>query len=153
GLGGVYLNLEGRDGQGIVKAVEADALSATIARELTGLVDPDRQKVAVREVKTRAELYSGPFAHESPDLVVHFAAGYRVSWGASLGGVGDGHFEDNVKKWSGDHIIDPALVPGVLAMNRGFRTDGARLIDLAPTILDALGVPNEPPMEGSSLRS
>lgn len=153
GLGGIYLNLEGRDGQGIVKGGEADALSTTIAHELTGLVDPERREVAVREVKTRGELYSGPFADESPDLVVHFAAGYRVSWGASLGGVGVGHFEDNVKKWSGDHIIDPALVPGVLAMNRGFRTEGARLLDLAPTILDALGVPNEPPMEGSSLRS
>lgn len=153
GLGGIYLNLEGRDGQGIVKGDEADALSAAIAKGLTGLVDPERQAVAVREVKPRAELYSGPFARESPDLVVHFAAGYRVSWGASLGGVGDGHFEDNVKKWSGDHIIDPVLVPGVLAMNRGFREGGARLLDLAPTILDALGVPNDPSMEGSSLRT
>ncbi len=45
------------------------------------------------------------------------------------------------KKWAGDHIIDPAAVPGVLLMNRPFRQDGARLVDLAPTILAALGVP------------
>ena len=68
-----------------------------------------------------------------------------------MGGVPEGHFEDNVKKWSGDHIIDPALVPGVLFMNRPFRGEAARLVDLAPTILAALGVPKGPAMEGSSL--
>jgi bisphosphoglycerate-independent phosphoglycerate mutase (AlkP superfamily) len=42
-------------------------------------------------------------------------------------------------------------VPGVLLMNRPFRGEGARLIDLAPTILAALGLPAAPGMEGSSL--
>jgi hypothetical protein len=84
-------------------------------------------------------------------LLVNFAAGYRISWGSSLGGVPAGLFEDNVRKWGGDHIIDPALVPGVLLMDRPFRGDGARLVDLAPTILAALGVPKGPAMEGSSL--
>jgi bisphosphoglycerate-independent phosphoglycerate mutase (AlkP superfamily) len=36
-------------------------------------------------------------------------------------------------------------------MNRPFRDGGAELIDLAPTILDTLGVPKGPAMEGSSL--
>jgi hypothetical protein len=68
-----------------------------------------------------------------------------------MGGVAGGRFEDNVKKWSGDHIIDPYVVPGVLFMNRPFRSDGARLLDLAPTITAALGVPKGPAMEGKSL--
>jgi arylsulfatase A-like enzyme len=65
--------------------------------------------------------------------------------------VPSGWFADNLKKWSGDHIVDPALVPGVLLMNRAFRGEGASLLDLAPTILDALGLPPGPAMEGSSL--
>jgi bisphosphoglycerate-independent phosphoglycerate mutase (AlkP superfamily) len=65
--------------------------------------------------------------------------------------VPEGHFEDNVKKWGGDHSIDPCLVPGVLFMNRGFREEKANLMDLAPTILAALGVPKGPAMEGGSL--
>ena len=40
------------------------------------------------------------------------------------------------------------MVPGVLFMNRPFRGEGARLLDLAPTILAALGVPKGPAMEG-----
>jgi arylsulfatase A-like enzyme len=36
-------------------------------------------------------------------------------------------------------------------MNRAFREASASLIDLAPTILAALGVPQHPAMEGESL--
>jgi bisphosphoglycerate-independent phosphoglycerate mutase (AlkP superfamily) len=90
---------------------------------------------------------------EAPDLLVDYAAGYRVSWSSSMGGIAENQIEDNVKKWSGDHIVDPDQVPGVLFMNRAFRANGARLLDLAPTILAALGVPNGPAMEGESLLS
>ena len=100
---------------------------------------------------TRDEVHTGPYAAESPDLMVNFADGYRVSWGTALGAVPEGLFEDNVKKWSGDHLMDPALVPGVLFMSRPFRGEGAELADLAPTILGALGVPRGPEMEGESL--
>ncbi len=153
GLGGIYLNLEGREGQGIVKAGEADALKADIARELSGLRDPEGDAVAVRRALPREAVYSGPYVHEAPDLLVLLAEGYRASWETSMGGVPCGLFADNVKKWGGDHIIDPVLVPGVLFLDRPFRDEGAALTDLAPTILDALGVPKGPPMEGSSLLS
>lgn len=152
GLGGIYLNLAGREARGVVKPGEAEGLKAAIAGELSGLRDAEHDAEAIRGVKSREQLYHGPHAGESPDLVVHFAEGYRVSWACSLGGAPAGLFEDNTKKWSGDHIVDPALVPGVLAMNRPFRGDGARLVDLAPTILDALGVGVETDTEGRSLR-
>ena len=44
----------------------------------------------------------------------------------------------------------PTLTPGVLWMNQAFQPN-ARLLDLAPTILDALGVSPSPEMEGVSL--
>lgn len=151
GMGGIYLNLQGREEQGIVNVSDAAALRDAIVQGLTGLPDPERGKVAIRSVVTREQVYSGAYAAESPDLLVNFAAGYRVSWSTALGGIPRGHFEDNVKKWGGDHIIDPALVPGVLFMNRTFREASASLQDLAPTILAALGVPQSPTMEGGSL--
>jgi predicted AlkP superfamily phosphohydrolase/phosphomutase len=153
GLGGIYLNLRGREGRGTVAPGEAEPLKAAIAEGLTGLRDPAGDEVAVRSVKTQEQLYRGPYAAEAPDLFVNFAAGYRASWGSSMGSVPEGHFEDNTRAWGGDHIIDPALVPGVLLMDRPFRGEGASLVDLAPTILDALGVPPGPAMEGSSLLS
>jgi hypothetical protein len=59
--------------------------------------------------------------------------------------------EDNTRKWSGDHIVDPALVPGVLLMSQPFRGERARLVDMTPTILAVLEVTAGPAMEGESL--
>jgi len=151
GLGGIYLNVKGREANGIVEQHDTTDLSAKIAKNLSGLRDPERGQTAINSVSTRAQVYSGPYADESPDLIVNFCEGYRSSWGTALGGIPAGWFEDNSKKWSGDHIIDPQLVPGVLFMNRPFRTSDADLRNMAPTILDALGVPKSEVMEGGSL--
>ena len=95
-----------------------------------------------------------PIVEEAPDILVDFAPGYRISWSSSMGGFAEGQFEDNVKKWSGDHIIDPDHVPGVLVHEPAVPTrTGRGCLDLAPTILAALGVPKGPAMEGESLLS
>ncbi|HJR53896.1 MAG TPA: alkaline phosphatase family protein [Gemmatimonadota bacterium] len=151
GLGSIYLNVAGREAEGTVDPASADRVGGEIAARLRGLADPERGAMAVRDVKLRREIWRGPHAADSPDLLLLFAEGYRVSWETGLGGVGRGWFEDNVRKWSGDHIIDPPLIPGVLFMNRPFATESPALADLAPTILDALGVPAGEHMEGTSL--
>ncbi len=151
GIGSVYLNVRGRESEGIVDASDAETLARQIGDRLTSLVDAERGTPAVRGARTRREVYSGAYADESPDLVVGFAAGYRASWTTALGGIPAQLFENNVKKWGGDHIIDPALVPGVLFMNRPFDGAQARLVDLAPTILGALGVTAPSIMEGRNL--
>ena len=143
--------MKGREGNGIVPADGAAEVADAIARGLRELRDPQDGQSAVRDVFARDRVYRGPYVDAAPDLVVGFAAGYRVSWGTALGGVPRGLVEDNVKRWSGDHIVDPALVPGVLFMNRPFAGARAGLEDMAPTILAALGVPPAPAMEGSSL--
>src|SRR5262249_38898913 len=152
GLSGIYLNLKGREAEGIVPEENATSVKAELCQGLTGLVDPERaNQVAIHRVQPREAVYHGAYVAEAPDLAVDFAPGYRVSWSSSMGGIGLSLFEDNIKKWSGDHIIDPECVPGVLFMNRPFRGSGARLLDLAPSILAALGVPRGPAMEGESL--
>ena len=150
GLGCIYLNLNGREANGIVKSDAADSVKTAVVSQLTGLCDPVNGQEVVRSVLTREQLYHGKYAAESPDLLVNFAAGYRVSWETPLGGVPEGLFADNPKKWAGDHVIDPALAPGVLFMNRPFSADGVSLVDMAPTILAALGVPKGKLMEGEN---
>lgn len=153
GLGGLFLNLQGREGRGTVRPDEAASLRRSIADKLAGTRDDERGRIAVRSARPRDEVYSGPYVEEAPDVIVDYAPGHRVSWSSSMGGVADGPLhKDNVKKWSGDHCVDPAAVPGVLFMNRPFRREGASLLDLAPTILQALGVDKAPQMEGSPLR-
>ena len=151
GLGGIYLNRRGREGEGILSAEDAAETARAIRDGLTGMADAAHAATAVRGVKLREEIYRGPYAEESPDLLVLFAEGYRASWSTALGGMGEGLFEDNTRRWGGDHIVDPALVPGVLFMSRRFNAASPGFLDLAPTVLAALGVPKGPAMEGSDL--
>jgi predicted AlkP superfamily phosphohydrolase/phosphomutase len=143
--------MAGREGQGIVRDEEASEIKAVIARQLAGIADPLDGRIAVHSVKDRIQIYSGPYAAKAPDLLVNFAPGYRVSWSTPLGGMGKDLFEDNTKKWAGDHMLAPDFVPGVLFANRSIRSCSAGIEDLAPTILAMLGVPKGSVMEGNSL--
>jgi predicted AlkP superfamily phosphohydrolase/phosphomutase len=152
GLGGVYLNRKGREAQGILEeGAETERVFQAIQKGLTGFADPKAQRVAINGVSRCGEIYSGPYADMAPDLLVNYAPGYRVSWQTALGGMPGALFEDNKRRWSGDHIIDPEAVPGILFLNRPARNNHADIRDLAPTILGYLGVPKAAPMEGKSL--
>ncbi len=49
-------------------------------------------------------------------------------------------FEDNIKAWSGDHCIDPRLVPGVLFSSHKLVAEKPAIVDVAPTILQLFGL-------------
>ena len=152
GLTGMFLNLKGRESRGTVEpGEEAKRLKAEMIGKLNGLTDSDKGAVGLREVFDTAELYNGPYAGNAPDLLIGYNAGYRTSWDCATGVVAGPIFEDNVKAWSGDHCIDPRLVPGVLFSNFEIDEDDPALIDIAPTALRLFGI--EPPkhMEGKTL--
>ena len=170
GLGGIYLNFKGREREGILEeGTEAERVRQAIQTGLSGIADAATQRAAVRSVSRREELYSGPYALNAPDLLVNFRPGFRVSWESAVGGFANSLIADNLRRWSGDHIIDPEAAPGILFVNRRLARDSARagtpvppnspnskdilpsIIDLAPTILNHLGAPVPQTMEGVSL--
>lgn len=154
GLGGIYLNLRGREARGIVeRGQEETALKAEIIEKLSGLKDEGNgSAVAIARVWDRSEIYRGPYQQNAPDMIVGYnAPGYRASWDCAQGRVTDAVFEDNVKAWSGDHCVDPAMVPGVLFTSFKLRSESPRIIDIAPTTLALLGAGIPTYMEGKSL--
>lgn len=153
GLGGIYLNLKGRESGGIVEegGAEAERIRSAIGQGLANLADSETGAAAIRNVSRREQIYSGPFAAAAPDLLVNFQPGYRVSWPTSLGGFSRALFENNTRRWSGDHIIDPDSVPGIFFMNRSAARNDVHMLDLAPTILKHLGVAAHQGMEGKPL--
>lgn len=153
GLAGIFLNRAGREAEGIVAAEDAAEVAAAIARGLGELQDPDTGAAAVRSVVTREEAYRGPFVENAPDLLVGTSPGYRISSTTALGGVPEALVSDNTRRWSGDHVVDPAAVPGILFSNRSIDTEDPHLTDLAPTVLHVLGAPAEPSFEGEPIIS
>ena len=149
GLGGLYLNLKGREAEGIVvPGAEAEALKQELIQKLNGLLDPETSEIGIREVYSSGALYKGPYLQEAPDMIVGYNEGYRTSWDAAVGKVGSEVFEHNCKAWSGDHCVDPVLVPGVLFSNIAIDALDPGLEDMAPTALDLFGVPAPAWMEG-----
>ncbi len=154
GLTGIYLNFKGREAHGIVEpGQEEAALKAEIIAKLSGLKDDGNGSgVAINRVWDRSEIYrGGPYQKNAPDMIVGYNEGYRASWDCAQGRVTNEVFEDNIKAWSGDHCVDPAMVPGVLFTSFKLNRDSPRIIDIAPTALALLGTGIPAYMEGKSL--
>jgi predicted AlkP superfamily phosphohydrolase/phosphomutase len=151
GLSGLYLNLQGREAQGIVTPGDAPQLRAELRERLTDLLDDVDGQVAIQAVYQANRIYHGPYLDAAPDLIVGYAPGYRASWGAAVGKVTNTVFEDNNKCWSGDHCVDPSAVPGVLFTNQPCRAQNPGIEDMAPTILRLFGIHTPSWMEGRAL--
>jgi predicted AlkP superfamily phosphohydrolase/phosphomutase len=152
GLAGIFLNIRGRESQGIVNpGAEATQLRDEIAEKLAKLTDPIAKQKAIRQVYNALKVYRGPYKDEAPDLIVGYNRGYRASWETAIGQITDKIFHDNTKAWSGDHCIDHTFVPGVLFCDRHIETEKPRLVDIGPTVLDMFGITVPRYMDGRAL--
>ncbi len=154
GLGEIYVNVRGREAQGIVEpGAEYDALRQEIRTKLMTLVDEATGLRPVERVYTREEAYGSFDPDVIPDIFVGNSAGYRVSWQGSLGVVTPEIFEDNRQVWSGDHCsLDPDVVPGILLSSRPLRKEPRpNMADVPATIYEALGLTPPEKLDGVSL--
>ncbi len=141
GFGGIYINQKGREPNGTVSVERKHELMDEIAAALLDWEDPRTGERPVNHVYRSAEIFKGKHAAKAPDLYIGFKRGYRASWQTALGAAPAQEFEDNRKPWSGTHLIDPALVPGILFSNIELPAESPGLEDLAPTILRLTDIP------------
>ena len=153
GTGQVYVNLRGREGQGIVApGKEYDDLLDAIVKGLEAEVDPATGEPVVARVYKGRDIFPGAPVERAPDLQIAFRDGYRTSWKTPLGGIPRELFEPNRKKWSGDHAAsDVADTPGILLASRKLSVESPAIVDLAPTVLSFFGVPVPQEMTGKRL--
>jgi predicted AlkP superfamily phosphohydrolase/phosphomutase len=160
----LYVNLKGRQPRGIVEPGAAyEALRDRLIAELQGWRHPETGEPVVERAYRREEVYSGPALDEAPDVVVKWALcrGYsyaftlsaksrRLAW---IERVDPGRPENlqyfNSK--SGTHRDDGIFLARGASIRAGRAIQGARIIDLAPTILGLLGVPVPDDMDGRVL--
>jgi predicted AlkP superfamily phosphohydrolase/phosphomutase len=151
GFNGLYLNLAGREGEGIVSADEAPALMNELAAKLTALRDPKTGKAVVLRAPRGSEVYTGERVAEGPDIVVDYNAGYGCSDESTLGEITEEVLQDNTSRWSGNHLMAPEVVPGILLVNRKLSGGGHDLVDLTATLLSHYGVEPLPEMTGKPI--
>jgi predicted AlkP superfamily phosphohydrolase/phosphomutase len=153
GLGGLYINIQGREASGVVPPAGAPALKQELIEKLAGLPDDDEGSVAINRAFDTAAVNPGPYADVGPDLTIGYAPGYRASWDAAQGKAAGPVIDNNTRRWSGDHCLDPRQVPGVLFSSLPLASDRAHIMDIAPTVLALFGVEAPRYMQGRSLLS
>ncbi len=88
GLNGLYINVRGREADGIVDSRERQTLASEIADRLVNVLDPKTGARAVSRVFRREDVYQvRPNDDFAPDLIVGYAKGTRSSDDSSLGAV------------------------------------------------------------------
>ncbi len=141
GINGLYINLKGREKNGIVPEEKRQALIDEISAALLAEVDPKTGGPVVTKVYPRDETYRDRGELEiGPDIIVGTAKGTRISGHSALGAVGKEALTDNVDEWSGDHEMDHETVPGILLTNHRLAKPAARLRDLAQSVLAEFGI-------------
>lgn len=149
GFTSLYLNLKGREGNGIVDKEEKDGLINDIIKKLRDL--KDGEKPVFRNIYKSETIYSGRYSYLAPDIVLGFSPGYRMAWKSAVGSLDKEIIFDNDGKWRGDHLIDRSCVPGVLFTNFKINKENPNIMDIAPTVLKFFNVRIPENMDGEVL--
>jgi predicted AlkP superfamily phosphohydrolase/phosphomutase len=144
GVNGLYINVAGREKDGVVDPGQREALAREIGEKLLQAVDPKTGQRAVTKVLRREEYRDRGHLEIGPDLIVGYAKGTRGSDESALGKLMPEAITDNHEEWSGDHCMDPAAVPGILFTSRPLKKPAAKLDELAAAVLAEFGVEGFP---------
>jgi predicted AlkP superfamily phosphohydrolase/phosphomutase len=141
---GVRINLKGREPQGIVEPADYERVRDEVIEALRGIRYPDGSVVFDR-VFRREDVMEGPYLAYAPDIVTSMPVGvpachlepesvFSVNTGAT-----------------GSHTDWGVLIGWGQGIRAGATVSGARLMDVTPTALYALGVPLSEDMDGRPL--
>ena len=151
GLNGLYLNMKGREAEGIVTKEERRKLLEEIKAKLERLTDPANGKQVVTRAFISEDHFSKDFLDRAPDIIIGCSKGYRVSGGSALGGMSPDIVNNNMDWWAGDHCMNPLHVPATFISNFKINKKIPDMRDMAPTILKHFGIENPATMTGKSL--
>jgi predicted AlkP superfamily phosphohydrolase/phosphomutase len=146
---GIYINLKGREPHGVVEpGQEYERVRTRVMAELAALVNLSTGERVVSDVHRREDLYGGPHLEQMPDilfelddkpyLVSESTAGKRIFTPIGEGNVTGRHHSQGLFAAYGPHIVHRSAVR-------------ANIVDVAPTILYAMGLPVPPKMDGRVL--
>ena len=155
--GNIWINLKGREANGIVKPSELHALEDYICAELLKLTDNKGHKV-VEKVYKKEELYRGDFTDRAPDLIVRWVD-YAYHSRQRFGEEEKEIFMDAQKmpltnlEMNGFHRMDGIFIATGAGIRKGVEITGAEIIDMSPTILYMMGLPIPEDMDGKVLNN
>ena len=148
-FGQIFINKKGRQPQGCVEAADVRPLLEDLKAGLMAIPHPETGEPLVEKILEPDDLYDGPHAHLAPDLTVVLR-----DWRYRTIGLHDFTTNKLIAPSfgpTGDHRMEGILIASGPAVKPGARPEGATLLDIAPTVLQLLGVPVPADMDGRPL--
>lgn len=151
GSGGYYarlfLNVKGREPEGIIEPEDYERVRDELAERIAAITDPEGKPIG--SVAYKPEDIYAEVNNIAPDLIVYFG---NLSW-RSLGSLGTGQvhtFENDTGPDDANHAQEGLYI--YYNPQRPGEGSGPRrhLMDVAPTLLDLVGVDVPKDMRGSS---
>ena len=146
--GQIYLNIRGREPEGLVEPKDYDHLLGELIGKL-GKITDEKGNPLDTNVYKRRDIHSGEYAKFGPDLFIYFD---RCHWNISELLGYDSIYSYNTPKGPDDAGHGPYgffSIYGPAIPNLG--EVSADLLDIAPTVLQLMGVPIPKDMEGKPL--
>jgi predicted AlkP superfamily phosphohydrolase/phosphomutase len=148
--GRLFLNVKGREAQGAVDPADYEKVRDEIADRLRAICDEKGNNIGTRVFKPQ-EAYDGPNIDQAPDLIIYFGDLY---W-RSTGSIGNGSihsFETEVGPDDAVHAEHGIFVLWDPKAKRGKQLDNLEIYDVAPTVLDIMGIEVPKDMEGKIIQ-
>lgn len=124
-----------------------DVLREQVLTALRELRDPETGAPVVAAAYRREEIYSGPYTHRAPDVILILDTDYvgdrsllTQSHFGAMAGAG--------RQWTGTHRFDGVLLAGGPGIRPGRRDARVAMEDVAPTVMHLLGLPVPGEMDG-----
>jgi predicted AlkP superfamily phosphohydrolase/phosphomutase len=149
-FGQVYINLAGARPEGIVQpGPEYEALKEQIQKQALELRDPRTGAPLVERVYRREEVYRGRYLDRTPDLIVQPRGWEYMAFGHA--DFGSNKLVEPIAGLSGHHRLEGMVILSGAGAKAGTELAEAHILDLAPTILHALGVAVPEELDGRVL--
>ena len=154
----IWINQGGLKPAGIVDDSEYEPLIALITEKLKALKDPRTGESVIPRIYRRDEVFQGPYSGEAPDLILDWWSKIAFSSSPSFpeeGGQPPLKIRERQPmkdpEWAGTHRLEGILIGKGGPIKKGARLNGARLMDMAPTLLYLAGQKIPSDMDGKVL--
>jgi predicted AlkP superfamily phosphohydrolase/phosphomutase len=149
--GDIFINLKGRDPEGIVDEKDYDSVRNRIIESFLKLKNPSNGKNVVNKIYKREELYKGPYLEFAPDLLIDWvdSAYMPTESDKNKDSIFVERWRENMN-WptSGSHRIDGVFMANGPHIAENKINVQAGLLDLLPTWLHLLGQKIPDDLEG-----
>ena len=140
--GRVYINLKGKYPNGTVESADRETLIQEIKQGLSEI--SDNSIPVMKRIYERDELFSGPLINQAPDLCAQSIYGYDLKGAVNKASLMDREI------FTGMHTQDDSTL-FINSPANVLRSRKPHITDVAPTLLDALGIGVPGDMDGRSM--